>query len=41
MRGAPARIIQERAGHASITTMGYIHLTPSATLEAIHLLERG
>ena len=41
MRGAPVRTIQELAGHASITTtMGYMHLTPSATRDAIDLLER-
>ncbi len=40
MRGAPVRTIQELAGHASITTtMGYMHLTPSAAREAIALLE--
>jgi len=40
MRGAPVRTIQELAGHASITTtMGYMHLTPAATREAIALLE--
>ena len=42
MLGAPVRTIQELAGHASITTtMGYMHLTPSASREAIALLERG
>jgi integrase len=41
MRGAPIRTIQELAGHASITTtMGYMHLTPSATRQAIDLLEQ-
>jgi integrase len=40
MRGAPVRTIQELAGHASITTaMGYMHLTPTATRDAVALLE--
>jgi len=40
MRGAPPRAIQELAGHASITTtMRYMHLSPTATREAIRLLE--
>lgn len=42
MRGAPAKAIQELAGHADLsTTMGYMHLTASAKVEAIKLLERG
>lgn len=41
MRGAPVRTIQELAGHAAITTtMQYMHLTPSAKIEAIRLLEQ-
>lgn len=41
MRGAPAKAIQELAGHSDLTTtQGYMHLSP-ATLEAsISLLER-
>ncbi len=41
MKGAPVRTIQELAGHATITTtMGYMHLTPSAARAAVDLLER-
>ncbi len=40
MRGAPAKAIQELAGHADLsTTMGYMHLTPTARAAAIALLE--
>ena len=40
MRGAPARSIQELAGHANLTTtMRYMHLTPAAVDSAIRLLE--
>jgi integrase len=39
MRGAPARAIQELAGHQDIqTTQRYIHLSPNATDNAIALL---
>ena len=39
MRGAPARAIQELAGHASIaTTQRYMHLSSNAKREAIDLL---
>ena len=40
MRGAPARAIQELAGHADLTmTQRYMHLTPAALDAAIKLLE--
>ena len=40
MRGAPARAIQELAGHADLTmTQRYMHLSPAALESAIRLLE--
>ena len=40
MRGASAKAIQDLAGHASITTtMRYMHLSPSAKVDAVALLE--
>jgi site-specific recombinase XerD len=39
MRGAPAKAIQELAGHADLaTTMRYMHLSPAARDSAIALL---
>jgi len=41
MRGAPARAIQELAGHQELrTTQRYMHLSPAALDAAIALLER-
>ena len=40
MRGAPARAIQELAGHADLsTTQRYMHLSPAAIESAIRLLD--
>jgi site-specific recombinase XerD len=40
MRGAPARAIQELAGHRDLsTTRRYMHLSPAAIEGAIPLLE--
>jgi integrase len=41
MQGAPAKAIQELAGHANLTTtMRYMHLSPGAKDAAIRLLDR-
>lgn len=41
MRGAPARAIQEVAGHQELmTTQRYVHLSPAAVEGAISLLEQ-
>jgi integrase len=41
MRGAPARAIQELAGHQNLTTtQRYMHLSPAALDSAIRLLEQ-
>jgi integrase len=41
MRGAPARAIQELAGHQDLgTTQRYMHLSPSAIESAIRLLDQ-
>jgi site-specific recombinase XerD len=41
MRGAPARAIQELAGHQDLGTTRYMHLSPAALDAAIRLLETG
>ena len=41
MRGAPARAIQELAGHTDLSmTQRYMHLSPAALDAAIRLLEQ-
>ncbi len=41
MQGAPAKAIQELAGHANLTTtMRYMHLSPGPKDAAIRLLDR-
>ena len=41
MKGAPARAIQELAGHQDLgTTQRYMHLSPSAIDSAIRLLDQ-
>jgi site-specific recombinase XerD len=41
MRGAPAKAIQEAAGHISLaTTLKYMHLAPRVLDDAIGLLEK-
>jgi hypothetical protein len=40
MRGAPAKAIQELAGHEDLTTtLRYMHLSPAARDTAIRLLD--
>jgi hypothetical protein len=40
MRGAPARAIQELAGHRNLgTTLRYMHVSPRSIEEAIRVLE--
>ena len=42
MRGAPAKAIQELAGHQDLaTTQQYMHLSPAALDAAIRLLDSG
>ena len=41
MRGAPAKAIQELAGHRNlVTTQRYMHLSAAAVESVIRLLER-
>ena len=40
MKNVPARAIQEWMGHADLqTTLGYMHLSPSAVNGAVELLD--
>jgi hypothetical protein len=40
MKGAPAKTIQELAGHQNLgTTLRYMHLSPAARESAIELLD--
>ncbi|MCU0692532.1 MAG: site-specific integrase, partial [Polyangiaceae bacterium] len=40
MRGVPVRVVQEILGHVSIlTTQMHAHLAPSATLDAVRVLD--
>jgi len=40
MQGAPAKAIQELAGHTDLTTtMRYMHLAPGSLAAAVKLLE--
>jgi integrase len=42
MKGAPARAIQELAGHRDLaTTQRYMNLRPNAVFDAFRLLEVG
>ncbi len=41
MQGAPAKAIQELAGHQSLTTtLRYMHLSPAVKDAAVRLLDR-
>jgi integrase len=41
MRGAPVGVIRELAGHSSlVTTLRYMHLSPSVRARAVRLLEK-
>ena len=39
MRGATAKAIQELAGHVSLSTTWYMHLSPAAKENAIRMLD--